>query len=341
MNHPTRPSLTIKPKRLMDRKRRLRLLMSYAPDWIITIVVTGLFYIVGNVHGFRRNFSLNDEGIQYPYAVKERVPTYALVLISLVSPLVIMPVINVITVRSLWDWHNSWLGLILSWGLTGTLTNIVKVTAGRPRPDLIDRCQPMDGSQNAAMYGLVTSAICTQTDAVIMKDGWRSFFSGHSSLSFAGLGFLFFYTSGKLHLYDNRGRAGKAWIAFLPLAGATLVAISRTMDYRHHFGDVVAGALVGLITAWFCYKQYYPPLHSALSHHPYSPRVRPDDETPNDNGTGFVNRIDQSNDPMGGETVNADGTAQRNHVDSSEHPLIPQGQSHAGQPGGEEVYAMA
>ncbi|KAG9015579.1 hypothetical protein FRB94_000184 [Tulasnella sp. JGI-2019a] len=322
MDHNAKPTTRRKPP--MDRKRRMRLLMSYAPDWIITIVVTGLFFILGNIRGFRRNFSLNDEGIQYPYAVHERVPNYLLVVISLIAPLAIMPIINVITVRSLWDWHNSWLGLILSWGLTGTLTNIVKVTAGRPRPDLIDRCQPMAGSQNAAVYGLVTSAICTQTDEAIMKDGFKSFFSGHSSLSFAGLGFLFFYISGKVHLYDNRGRAGKAWIAFLPLVGAILVAISRTMDYRHHFGDVVAGALVGMLTAWFCYRQYYPPLDSALSHHPYSPRIRPDEEPTNGSAAG----LGQSGS---GEALNLDGTVPRQNADRSQ----------TGQPEHGEAYSMA
>lgn len=40
------------------------------------------------------------------------------------------------------------------------------------------------------------------------------------------------YLAGKLHLFDKRGHTGKAWIAFTPLVGALLVAISRTMDNR-------------------------------------------------------------------------------------------------------------
>jgi diacylglycerol diphosphate phosphatase/phosphatidate phosphatase len=51
-------------------------------------------------------------------------------------------------------------------------------------------------------------------------------------VSFAGLGFLSFYLAGKLHLFDKRGHARKAWLALSPLTAATLVAISRTMDYR-------------------------------------------------------------------------------------------------------------
>lgn len=50
----------------------------------------------------------------------------------------------------------------------------------------------MSGSVDP-IFGLSTEAICTQTDLAILKDGFRSFPSGHSSLSFAGLGFLAFY----------------------------------------------------------------------------------------------------------------------------------------------------
>ncbi|KAG8987421.1 hypothetical protein FRB90_003352 [Tulasnella sp. 427] len=254
-------------------KRRWKLLLSYAPDWIITIAATGLFYLLNGVHGFWRNFSLSDTSIQYNFTEHERVPDWALYLIALVAPLVIMPLINLVSIRSWWDWHNSWLGLILSLGLTGTITNIVKITAGRPRPDLIARCQPSANAANAPLFGLANASICTQTDIGILRDGFRSFFSGHSSLSFAGLGFLFWYLAGKVHLFDMRGHAGKAWIAVVPLMGATLVAISRTMDYRHHPVDVLVGSVVGLAISHYAYRQYFPPLTHPLCHRPYSPRI--------------------------------------------------------------------
>ncbi|EDR07742.1 uncharacterized protein LACBIDRAFT_298246 [Laccaria bicolor S238N-H82] len=129
-----------------------------------------------------------------------------------------------------------------------------------------------------------------------MRDGFRSFPSGHSSLSFAGLGFLSFYLAGKLHLFDKRGHAvrslfpfissgirltyerngtqGKAWLSLTPFAGAALVAISRTMDYRHHWHDVLVGSIIGTVLAYFSYRQYYPSLSSELSHRPYSPRIK-------------------------------------------------------------------
>lgn len=71
--------------------------------------------------------------------------------------------------------------VILSLTLTGSLTNILKLTAGRPRPDLIARCLPRPGSHNHPIYGLVDYTVCTQTDDDIMRDGWKSFLSGHAS----------------------------------------------------------------------------------------------------------------------------------------------------------------
>ncbi|OJT11152.1 Phosphatidate phosphatase PPAPDC1B [Trametes pubescens] len=69
-------------------------------------------------------------------------------------------------------------------------------------------------------------------------------------------------------------RQVKAWLALAPLAGAAMVAISRTMDYRHHWQDVLTGSLLGLVTAYFSYRQFYPPLWSDMSHKPYSPRIK-------------------------------------------------------------------
>lgn len=58
---------------------------------------------------------------------------------------------------------------------------------GRPRPDLIDRCKPKEGTERDKLVGI---EICTETEHHRLHDGWRSFPSGHSSFAFAGLGYL-------------------------------------------------------------------------------------------------------------------------------------------------------
>ncbi|KAG6874054.1 hypothetical protein C0995_006911 [Termitomyces sp. Mi166 len=230
--------------------------------------------------------------LRHPYALHERVPNAALYLICFVAPFVLQPVINLLTIRSWWDFHNSTLGLILGLALTGSITQFTKITVGRPRPgafqsylygcttqafafpeDVLDRCKLPPGTTDPE-FGLSYWQLCTQTDNSILRDGFRSFPSGHSSMSFAGLGFLAFYLAGKLHLFDRRGHAGKAWISLAPFCGAALVAISRTMDYRHHWQDVLVGSILGTVISYFTYRQYYPSLASELSHRPYSPRIR-------------------------------------------------------------------
>ncbi|KAJ6547420.1 phosphatidic acid phosphatase type 2/haloperoxidase [Mycena capillaripes] len=273
--------------------RRTKFLLSYAPDWLITLALAAVFFSLDRVHGFKRVFSLEDTSLRHPYAVHERIPDFglfqlflrlryqhrstALYIIAIVAPVVLQAVINLLTIRSWWDFHNGLLGLILGLAITGSVTQFTKLTVGRPRPDLIDRCQPIPGSVDP-VYGLSNSSICTTpSDSALMLDGFRSFPSGHSSLSFAGLGFLAFYLAGKLHLFDHRGYAAKAWVSLVPFAGAALVAISRTMDYRHHWHDVLVGSILGTVVSYFTYRQYYPSLASEVSHRPYSPRIARDE----------------------------------------------------------------
>lgn len=67
----------------------------------------------------------------------------------------------------------------------------------------------------------------------------------HHAGSFAGLGFLALYLSGKLQAFDHRGHVAKLCIVFLPLLVAALVGVSRVDDYWHHWQDVFAGGLLG------------------------------------------------------------------------------------------------
>lgn len=289
-----------------DSKRRIKLIKSYAPDWTITILLAVVFFALNDVHGFRREFSVNDETIRFPFAIHERVPDIALYFIAIVAPLVIQLVVNLLTVRSFWDYHCSALGLILGIVITGAITQFTKITVGRPRPDLLARCIPIPGSSDPT-FGLSSDAICTNTDTAIMIDGWRSFPSGHSSLSHAGLGFLSYYLAGKMHLFDTRGYTHKAWISVTPIFGAILVAISRTMDYRHHWQDVIAGAILGLGISYFAYRQYFPSLSSSMSHKPHPPRVRREEELPTVNRATDHNGLSYA-DSIEGEEVELVGS---------------------------------
>lgn len=77
--------------------------------------------------------------------------------------------------------------------------------------------------------------------------------------SFAGLGFLSLYSSGKVQAFGRDGHIAKLCVVFLPLLAASLVGVSRVDNYKHHWQDVLAGGLLGFVVAIFCYLQFFPP----------------------------------------------------------------------------------
>lgn len=97
-------------------------------------------------------------------------------------------------------------------------------------------------------------------------------FSSIGIVSFASMCFVSLYVMGKLHVFTERGR-GQTWrllLSFIPLMLATLVAVSRTADYHHHYQDVIVGSLIGIVLAYLSYRQYYPPLNHSRCHLPYA-----------------------------------------------------------------------
>ncbi len=155
---------------------------------------------------FHRMFSLDNITLQYPHAAVERVPVCKrytpksgplssmlkrLIVWNIayagVLPLCIILLWAVVFQPGFHTVHVSILGLLISIILTTFITDVVKNSVGRPRPDLIARCKPKKGTPE---HELVTIDVCTETNHHILHDGWRSFPSGHSSLAFSGLGFL-------------------------------------------------------------------------------------------------------------------------------------------------------
>lgn len=155
-----------------------------------------------------RPFSLTDPDISFPYVEHEKVSTAVLVVVSLVAPAVIIFAISLIflpgptsrkgTPRAaifkskLWEWNTGWLGLALALASVFFFTEGMKNLYGKPRPDLLSRCDPDSGALQSSTVGafgtglaneifLVSSTICRQKDKSKLDDGFSSFPSGHSS----------------------------------------------------------------------------------------------------------------------------------------------------------------
>ena len=142
--------------------------------------------------------------------------------------------------------------------LNGVVTNILKLSVGRPRPDFISRCLPASSSWEA-------EPVCSG-GASDFQEGYKSFPSGHASWSFATLMFLSLYLAGKSKaLSQFRVKLPQLCLSFVPFAIGCCIGWSRVHDHMHHLGDVVAGAAIGCIISSLCYFHYFHSLFSQNS----------------------------------------------------------------------------
>ncbi|KAL4633142.1 hypothetical protein ACB092_04G100600 [Castanea dentata] len=234
-------------------------------DWIILLVL-GVIDIGLNViepfHRFVGKGMMAD--LRYPFK-GDTIPFWAVPIYAVLLPFAIYT-IYYFRRRDVYDLHHAILGTLFSLLITGVITDSIKDGVGRPRPNFFWRCFP-DGKQ---VFHPVTLDVVCNGDKGIIKEGYKSFPSGHTSWSFAGLGFLSWYLSGKIRVFDRRGHVGKLCVPFLPLLFAALVGVSRVDDYWHHWTDVFAGGLIGLTVASCCYLQFFPFPHSANGWAPHA-----------------------------------------------------------------------
>lgn len=266
-------------------------------DWLILLLLVVIEITLNVIKPFYRFVGEGMmEDLRYP--MKENtVPIWAVPLYAILLPMVIF-FLYYIRRKDVYDLHHSILGLLFAVLITGVLTDAIKDAVGRPRPDFFWRCFP-DGRDEYDRWGNV---VC-HGDPADIKEGHKSFPSGHTSWSFAGLGFLALYLSGKIKCFDRRGHVAKLCIIFLPILAACLVGVSRVDDYWHHWQDVFAGGILGLVVATFCYLQFFPAPYHNEGWGPYA----------------YFNAVEElRSNPLPQDTMNMHGTNQhRSAMNSS------------------------
>lgn len=170
------------------------------------------------------------------------------------------------------------LAYVLCMALNGVITNQMKLLVGRPRPDFFNRCYVNVDIYNSNDVELKLNSVVNDLqnlncdgDPHTINEGRKSFPSGHSSSAFAGFGFVAFYVWGKSLAFAKFGYT-KSWrflSGFPFLLTALYIVISRTQDYRHHWEDVTIGSIIGLLSAYFSYRLYYPKLCSDFANLSY------------------------------------------------------------------------
>ncbi|XP_074278787.1 putative lipid phosphate phosphatase 3, chloroplastic [Silene latifolia] len=233
-------------------------------DWLILLILVGIQVVLNILDPFKR-FVGKDMmvDLKYPFH-PNTIPFWTVYVYCILLPMIIF-LIRYLRRKDVHDLHHAILGLLYSMVITGIITDAIKNGVGRPRPNFFNRCFP-DGID---FYDQTGNVICYGEPKDI-REGYKSFPSGHTSLSFAGLGFLSLYLTAKIQAFDRNGHVGKLCVVFLPLLAAALVGVSRVDDYWHHWTDVFVGGLLGLTVSFFCYLQFFALPHHTKGWGPYS-----------------------------------------------------------------------
>ncbi|CAG59782.1 uncharacterized protein GVI51_H00957 [Nakaseomyces glabratus] len=244
-------------------------------DVCLLLIIMVVNYPVYYQEPFQRQFSLDDRTISHPYAEVERVNDVMLFIYSFIVPALSIFVVWLLFADPRHRYYLiyvSMLGLIFAWFSCSLFTNFIKNWIGRLRPDFLARCQPRSDLPTDRYYTI--DEVCTTENYDVLLDGFRTTPSGHSSESFAGLGYLYYWLCGQLLTEKKYVGLWRKTLALVPLLIASLIALSRTQDYRHHFIDVIIGSILGMVFAHFTYRRYFPSITDEL---PFKPLL--DDST--------------------------------------------------------------
>ncbi|XP_075215662.1 putative phosphatidate phosphatase isoform X2 [Lycorma delicatula] len=221
-----------------------------------------IFYLFA--HPYKRGFFCDDYSIRLPLK-DSTVSNVTLYIVGLGLPITVMLLLELViyrrtrnhTVHSAfgyrihpWLWRCYCVIGVFGFGAACSqlTTDFGKYIIGRLRPHFIAACNPdivkmCDLEQYKGVY--IEDFTCS--DPSLEKKARLSFPSGHSSFSF----YTMFYLA--IYLQKNFTWGGskllKPLLQFTVLSMAFCTALSRVSDNKHHWSDVLAGSLLGIIVA--------------------------------------------------------------------------------------------
>lgn len=249
-----------------------RILIRVGIDFVILCFVGFpilIFFLIGQP--YERGFFCDDESLMHPFH-DSTVTNWMLYIIGIAVPIIV--ILGTELVRAHVKKSNAqplkvysvtipyWVvEAYKSIGMFGfgaacsqLLTDVGKYTIGRLRPHFFDVCRPRmpDGTtckdpENNGRY--ITDFICTSEKSTprMLKEMRLSFPSGHSSFSMYTLVYCAIYLQSRMNWRGSK--LLKHFLQFLLILLAWYTCLSRISDYKHHWSDVLAGAVLGSTVA--------------------------------------------------------------------------------------------
>jgi phosphatidate phosphatase len=244
-------------------------------------------YVFIDLPPYKRGFYCNDESIKKP-DLHEEITVNECILIWVAIVVAVVPAIEMLHVTVFEHnegpriWKFPWVVIelyrILGYFALGSLctlltTELAKFKVGRLRPYFLTVCKP-DLSDDVCKdehgyYKFVTEYTCKASDKEV-HEASKSFLSGHSSFSAYCATFLIVYIHARFRnianndyrksLHPKKGfhtlnaifkglKVLRPFLQFGIFCLAFYIMLSRISDYKHHPGDVLTGAAVGVAFA--------------------------------------------------------------------------------------------
>jgi len=218
---------------------------------------------------YKRGFYCDDESIRYPYK-PQTIKARGLLVVGILFPMLLILLTEVFRVL-IWERNCQYLYrtyyfvfdssvhrlfvrlyIFIGFFFVGVCVNqlmvdVAKYSIGRLRPNFIAICKPSVGYKSCQdVSGYVTDFTCNGNNSHAISEAQMSFYSGHASLCFYAAWFLSLYLQARLYR-PLVSRLVLPIIQVLLFAGAAYVAFTRVSDYKHHWSDVLAGAIMGSV----------------------------------------------------------------------------------------------
>uniref|UniRef100_A0A0N4ZDI3 AcidPPc domain-containing protein n=1 Tax=Parastrongyloides trichosuri TaxID=131310 RepID=A0A0N4ZDI3_PARTI len=260
---------------------------------VLLLCATPLLIFHEFVKPYKRGFYCDDESIRYPYR-PSTVTRQMLIVVGILIPTFLIFATEIFRYTA---WERKCAHVFKSYSLKNHRVNrlfvrlytflgyfflgvcfnqimvdIAKYTIGRHRPHFMDVCKPNKGYDVCPQdHSYINDFTCTGNDKYLIHESQLSFYSGHSAFSFYGAWYTSLYLQARLYK-PLHSRILLPVIQFALFGGASFVAYSRVSNYKHHWSDVLVGAIMGSAIGIFnavCFAEVFkrreiPPCDVAL-----------------------------------------------------------------------------
>ncbi|CAH0551779.1 unnamed protein product [Brassicogethes aeneus] len=234
------------------RCRLPRFRLQHFINILIIAIVVPLLYLIeyGYIPGNKLGFTCRDPILSHKYT-GDTITMTTLLIGTVLVPLLVIVLVELlkhgsVKLRDFWIFYKEFL---IGECFVLMVTELGKILVGEHRPHFFDVCRPIENElcQNGTY---VESYTCSNEryTRYFLVDSSRSFPSGHSSVGWFAALFSAYIIQSRLPT-EKTGRLLKPLLVAVCVTWGLICSLSRIVDHRHHWWDVLTGSLLGIAGA--------------------------------------------------------------------------------------------